>query len=155
MPVFFFKMLVGVVLLVSAARFMSRPGEDPEPRLPSLPLALLLGVLGMLASDLFLGSSLLLSREVPPLLFSGESPDRIPSDLRARSDRLLGQHPAGAAVAAGHQQVRPFGQQVVAPRLHLEGGCSAARKSAKTYAFIRTERTLTRNLRPSDGDCLP
>lgn len=45
-----FKILVGVVLLASAARFMARPGDDPEPHTPSLPLALGAGgALGFLA----------------------------------------------------------------------------------------------------------
>jgi len=50
LPVKIFKVLVGVVLLASAVRFLIRPGADPEPRPPSLPLALGTGgALGFLA----------------------------------------------------------------------------------------------------------
>ncbi len=50
LPVQVFKILVGAVLLLSAVRLLLRPGEDPEPHTPPLPLALGAGgALGLLA----------------------------------------------------------------------------------------------------------
>jgi len=50
LPVRIFKTLVGLVLLVSAVRFLSKPGEEPEPVPPSLPVAIGTGgALGFLA----------------------------------------------------------------------------------------------------------
>src|SRR6185369_7821754 len=50
LPVRIFKTLVGLVLLASAVRFLSKPGEEPEPVPPSLPVAIGTGgALGFLA----------------------------------------------------------------------------------------------------------
>ncbi len=50
LPVQVFKILVGVVLLASAVRFFLRPGDDPQPHAPALPVALGVGGgLGLLA----------------------------------------------------------------------------------------------------------
>ena len=64
-------------------------------------------VLGMLASALFVGSSLLLSRGVPPLMICCGS-------LGGRRGGRRGEHRPGAAPLAGDQQVGP-------PRSAAEG----------------------------------
>ena len=67
LPAHVFKILVGVVLLFSAARFLFRPAEDIVAREPSRPLALLLGAgLGLLAGLTGTGGGIFLT----PLLLS-------------------------------------------------------------------------------------
>ena len=66
-------------------------------------------VLGMLASALFLGSALMLSQKVPPLLFRRTAAPRLAGHLAAGHGRLRDQRVAGAAPAASHRQVRPPG----------------------------------------------
>jgi uncharacterized membrane protein YfcA len=69
LPARAFKMLVGVVLLLSAARFLVRPGVDTEPRPPSIPLRLLVGAgLGLLAGLTGTGGGIFLT---PLLLLMG------------------------------------------------------------------------------------
>ena len=68
-------------------------------------------VLGMLTSALFLGSSLMLSSEVPPLLFPDNTLPGLSPDLDLGVQRLRDQHPARPALAAGHRQVGTPGQQ--------------------------------------------
>jgi uncharacterized protein len=50
LPTHVFQMLVGIVLLLSAARFLLKPGEDHEPKEPARPVAVGVGGgLGLLA----------------------------------------------------------------------------------------------------------
>ena len=61
-------------------------------------------VLGMLASALFLGSSMLLRTAVPPASVGVLAP---------RGGRLFGEHRSGLVALAGDQQVRPAGAKEV------------------------------------------
>ncbi len=67
LPTHVFKILVGVVLLFSAARFLFRPGDDSVAREPARPVALSLGAgLGLLAGLTGTGGGIFLT---PLLLF--------------------------------------------------------------------------------------
>jgi uncharacterized membrane protein YfcA len=67
LPATAFKVIVGAVLLASAARFLAKPGEDRDTRTPSRGMALGVGgVLGMLAGLTGTGGGIFLT---PVLLF--------------------------------------------------------------------------------------
>jgi uncharacterized membrane protein YfcA len=67
LPVRTFKLLVGLVLLASAARFFLKPGEDPEPTTPPLPVAIGTGgALGFLAGLTGTGGGIFLT---PTMVF--------------------------------------------------------------------------------------
>jgi uncharacterized membrane protein YfcA len=67
LPTQVFKIIVGIVLLLSAARLLMKPSEDPEPKAPSKPVALSVGgALGLLAGLTGTGGGIFLT---PLLLF--------------------------------------------------------------------------------------
>jgi uncharacterized membrane protein YfcA len=67
LPTHFFKILVGAVLLYSAARFFIQTGPDAEPREPSKPIALATGAgLGLLSGLTGTGGGIFLT---PLLIF--------------------------------------------------------------------------------------
>jgi len=67
LPTHFFKILVGAVLLYSAARFFVQSGPDAEPREPSKPIALATGAgLGLLSGLTGTGGGIFLT---PLLIF--------------------------------------------------------------------------------------
>ena len=67
LPAHYFKILVGIVLLFSAARFLLRPSDDMAARPPTRPAAVLIGAgLGLLAGLTGTGGGIFLT---PLLLF--------------------------------------------------------------------------------------
>lgn len=137
LPAAVFKLLVGLVLLYSAARFLTRPQEDPDAQAPPARLAVPVGAaLGLLAGLTGTGGGIFLT----PLLLSMRWA-RVKEAAAASALFILVNSAAGLAGTLSSTKTLPPVALVLAAAA-VVGGTAGSRLGSRTLAPTTVKRLL-------------